>query len=928
MNTRSWLAAVVLVLMGMGCATLPRPGKPAMADVNFRMREYRLANGLRVIVEEDHAAPLVGVFTVVGVGSAGDPQGKAGLAHLLEHLAFRARPGGKMTAWNQLESAGVGFLNAATSFDNTIYMEVGSKDALPKLLQLELGRMLDPLNGVDAKVFEVEREVVRNELRQRGENAIGPAFNHLQEAVFPPGHPYARPIGGSHESLSAITFDDTKKFALDHYRADNMTMLVIGDVDLEHFDQVIKQALPSPVFAPRPLTTPTPSRLKATVSEPPEPPQARLLTRQSTVAAPELYVVWSLPRAFDSETVMLDFVTAAASRELSGAFFSDPDIVSVSVFPVPGAEASMLIAVATLRKGDHVERSFEKVLDQLVKLWASGEAGREWAVDETYAAMEKERAFGRMQNSALVQMTLAAESLIARGAERAEAAHFTGDPLTYSRRLRALGGITPAQVSHFAEKYLRRDRARAVVIRPFSADDKQVAAGPAGLAPVGADALTTSLPAEKVKELGRAHLARKNETVVTAKREHLEETLPNGLKVVVQRRRDALPVAVVQLTVPVGTGGTTPLGAAELAQELARPRGHLYGNGGDFGVSWGSAVSLDRLEISAAGASGNVPNMLAQLSERVGSMRVEASELAFFKSEFADYLTAVEQLPLVKARRTLTEALFRGHPWATQASVADQKKLGAGELEGWFERALHPAGAVLVVAGDLDAEATLLEVKKWLAGWQPAKEPFVAAPRLTLRSASAPEVVVTHQAGATQAQVRLSCLADGRSLEQALAQQTLVNLLSTTLFEKIRGELGASYGFGGGVSWLVGGTSRLDWSGSVENGRLPQAMTVLKAALGQLSDGVSEQALERARWEVARESTLADSTAGAVADALTREALAGRRTDGFAAARFEALAGIGREQVLGAWGQCRGHLVMSVVGDEARIRDALKAAGL
>jgi zinc protease len=136
-----------------------------MTDVQFRMREFRLANGLRSIVEEDHAAPLVGVVTVVNVGSSGDPKGKERLAHLVEHLASRAKPNGGGTAWSQLEAAGVGCLT-------------------------------NPLLGVDQATVDVEREVLRNELRQRGENAIGPAFNFLQEAAFPPGHGYARPIGG------------------------------------------------------------------------------------------------------------------------------------------------------------------------------------------------------------------------------------------------------------------------------------------------------------------------------------------------------------------------------------------------------------------------------------------------------------------------------------------------------------------------------------------------------------------------------------------------------------------------------------------------------------------------------------------------------------------------------------------------------------
>ncbi len=101
-------------------------------------------------------------------------------------------------------------------------------------MQLESDRFTNPLEGVDEATFSIEREVVRNELRQRNETGFaGQAWNWIQEAVFPADHPYHHGIAGSHESLSSITLDDARRFAAQHYRPDNMTMLVIGDVALE-----------------------------------------------------------------------------------------------------------------------------------------------------------------------------------------------------------------------------------------------------------------------------------------------------------------------------------------------------------------------------------------------------------------------------------------------------------------------------------------------------------------------------------------------------------------------------------------------------------------------------------------------------------------------------------------------------------------------
>lgn len=912
----------------MSCATLPRPGKPAMPDVQFRMRDFRLANGMRIIVEEDHASPLVGVFTVVGVGSSGDPKGREGLAHLIEHLAFRASPYNRGTAWNQLENAGVGFLNAQTWFDYTMYEEVGTKDLLPTLLTIEAGRLFTPLVGVDQKAFDVEREVVRNELRQRGENAMGPAFSFLQEAAFPPSHHYSRPIGGGHESLNTVTFDDAKKFVAENYKPSNMTMLIIGDVDLDHVHEALVKALPMSVFQPLPPTKePFPSRMSGAQVEPPEPPAAKLIRRNSTVASPELYVVWSLPRSFDSETVLLDFVESAASRELSGAFFSDPDIVNVQVLTIPGVEASMLVAAVTLRKGDHVDRSYERVLDQLVKLWASGDAGREMGAvtSATGAAMAEEANFMHQRNDAVMKMTLDAENLMARGSARLTAAHFTGDPLVYTRRLHALAEVSPSRVAHFAETYLKRDRARAVLVEPFPPNSKDATPAATGLGSTTADSNTASFSPDAVKKLGNAYLAKaKNETVVRAKRDHIEETLPNGLRVVVHKRENSLPVAVVELVMATGSAGTLPKGAGELGMQMASPRKHTFGRGADFGIGWSQRVGADRSTITGSGASGNVSNMIAQLSERVTSMHVEDGNLAFFKTDVADYLEKTEQLPLVKADRDLRAQLFTGHPFADTALIADQRKLSSSDIEGWFERAWGPSNAVLVVTGDIDAEKVFADVKQYLGGWAASANAFKPVEAPKPRAEAAPTVLVTNQPGASQAQFHLACLADSSQLTQELANETASKLLATELFNKIRGELGASYGFNGGSTSYLGGVSRLDWVGSIENTRLSQALSLISGMFKGFETSVlTDKNLERARWSVARESTLENATTESVAAAISHEVLMGRKPDDIGLL-FETLANVGRPQVSAAWKQCQGGLVISIVGDEDVIRAALK----
>jgi zinc protease len=230
-------SGLLLVVTSTGCAGGPQV-QPA-PTVTFRLRDFHLPSGLRVVVEEDHSAPVVGVVNVVGVGSTADPPGKEGLAHLVEHLTFRASPAAGRSFGSLLDQAGAANRNAETNFDATTYWEFGQKDSLLDLLTLEGLRIVDPLVHLDEATFATERAVVENELRYRAEtNVAGSVWAKIQQTIFPADHPYARPA--THQTLAGLTLADARAFTALHYRPANMTVLVIGDVRLETFEKLMQ----------------------------------------------------------------------------------------------------------------------------------------------------------------------------------------------------------------------------------------------------------------------------------------------------------------------------------------------------------------------------------------------------------------------------------------------------------------------------------------------------------------------------------------------------------------------------------------------------------------------------------------------------------------------------------------------------------------
>ena len=306
------LAAGVLASLSLtwaGCATLPQRGQVVMRDVSFPLRDFRMASGLRVVVERDARSPVVAVVAVVGAGGSSDPGGKEGLAHLVEHLAFRSHPAGGPSVSARLESSGAGHFNASTSLDYTAYETLAPKEALATLVKLEGQRLSAPISGVSPEVFAVEREVVRNELRQRNETGyVGQVFSWVHAASYPAGDPYSRPVVGSHASLTALTLADAQRFARTHYRPENVTLVIAGDVDLAEVEAILTQNLPPAwVGTGAPLAPDT--RLPANPVAPVPVPVAKTMpVYAAAVPSPELYLSWVLPRGFDEASALHDFV--------------------------------------------------------------------------------------------------------------------------------------------------------------------------------------------------------------------------------------------------------------------------------------------------------------------------------------------------------------------------------------------------------------------------------------------------------------------------------------------------------------------------------------------------------------------------------------------------------------------------------------------
>jgi zinc protease len=206
---------------------------------NIRFEEYTLKNGLHVILHEDHSTPITAVTVMYHVGSKNETVGRSGMAHFFEHLLFEGSDNiGRGQYSKYVENAGGG-LNANTSQDRTFYYEL-----LPSN-QLELGLWLESERMLHAKVemvgIETQREVVKEEKRQRVDNQpYGTLFQETLDHAFDV-HPYSWPPIGSMEDLNAAKEDDFKNFYKTFYVPNNAVLSIAGDIDVAATKELIEK---------------------------------------------------------------------------------------------------------------------------------------------------------------------------------------------------------------------------------------------------------------------------------------------------------------------------------------------------------------------------------------------------------------------------------------------------------------------------------------------------------------------------------------------------------------------------------------------------------------------------------------------------------------------------------------------------------------
>jgi zinc protease len=363
--------ALALLLTGtLFCAPAAAQGKSLSAPYTADT----LSNGLILVVHEDHSTPVVTVNTLRRVGSADEKPGRTGFAHLYEHLMFMGSEHAPYPQFDRLLEAAGANNNGYTTEDRTVYFEWGPSSSLPLMIWLEADRTGWVLSTMDSAKVGLQRDVVKNERRQRIENEpYGLADETILAMLYPKGHPYRWPVIGSMADLSAASLEDVKEFFRRYYAPDNTTIVVAGDVKADSVRRLVRgyfEQIPRGPSITRPIVP------------------AFALTRDTTriledrVQLPRLYYNWhTVKRGHPDDAplqILAYILTGAKNGRLTQPMVYEKQIATdVATFPDHQRLDGDFTIQATASPGKALPELKAFIDGELVRLARTGPSSRE-----------------------------------------------------------------------------------------------------------------------------------------------------------------------------------------------------------------------------------------------------------------------------------------------------------------------------------------------------------------------------------------------------------------------------------------------------------------------------------------------------------------------------------------------------------------------
>ena len=735
--------------------------------VNIDYKEYRLDNGLRLIIHEDHKAPIVAVNIWYHVGSKNEVKGKTGFAHLFEHLMFNGSENYNDEFFKPFERVGATSMNGTTYFDRTNYFENVPNTALDMALWMESDRMGHMLGAITQERLDEQRGVVQNEKRQGDNQPYGMVQYHLLEGIFPENHPYSWSTIGSMEDLDSASLEDVHKWFKKYYGPNNAVIVIAGDVQSDQVFEKVKK-----YFGDIKPSAPVDKMKEWTV---------RLDTDKREIIRDDvpqikIHKAWGGPsfRNLDSDILQLvDLILTSGktSRLYNRLVYKDQIATDVDSYQFSGDIGGFYYIEASVQpNGDH-ELVKEAINEELERFLKDGPS-----------KSEMRRAKMKLRSSFLRGL----EKVGGFGGKSdilAQNAVYTGDPGYYKKSLEMIENASREDIMSVANEWLSRGTYN-LEVHPT----EKLASNEEGVDRSSVP-VTETFPESKFIKFQK-------------------EALSNGLNLVVAKQEN-IPIVSFNLLLDAGYAadqysapGTSSMVMSMLDEGTEKLDAlEISDRASEIGAIISSGAGIDTSSVSMNALRENLDDSLKLYSEIILEPSFPDRELERIRNQKLAQIQQEKNQPFGIALRVLPELLYgESHAYSlpltgsgTEESVMqiDRQSLINYHNE-WFK----PNNATMIIVGDveMDQMKPMLEkhFKNWKSGIVPEKD--IA----DVSVAKSDSVYLIDRPGSQQSIVLAANIAPGKGDSDDLAIESMNDVIGGSFTSRInmnlREDKGWAYG--------------------------------------------------------------------------------------------------------------------------------------
>jgi zinc protease len=768
--------SVVFLIMGILIPAISlAQGNNNLPKINYQ--EYKLKNGLTVVLHQDKSTPIVAVNVFYHVGSKNETPGRTGFAHLFEHMMFQGSKNYVSDYLTAIDDMG-GNVNGTTDEDRTWYFETVPSNFLERTLYLEADRMGNLLEAMTQEKLDNQRDVVKNERRLRIDNVpYGTSFERIGALMYPEGHPYNWSVIGSMADLSAASMEDVKSFFRTYYVPNNATLVLAGDFDEKQTKDWIEKYF-GPIAKGADVKRPTnpQPKLSGEVRK----------TYEDVVPFPRLSLVWHGVPQYSADEAALDMLASILSQGRGSRLQSNlnfgKELVS-QIFAGNGtSEIGGLFQISALARPGKTLEEIEKEINLEI----------ERIKKDAPTAEEMTRVLNARESSFVYGL----QSVAGKGGQLANYAGFLKKPDYFQSDLDRYRKVTPADVQRVANQYLTANR----LVMSY------VPGKPAATTNAATDKPATTKAAELDKDL----IARQKAALPKAgpapklSLPSIEKTkLSNGLNVWFVRQNE-LPIVSMNLVFNSGSildsadkygaaswtasllnQGTTTRSAVEIANQLQSIGASVNANSG-----WDSStVSLQTL-------TKNLDPALNIYADIITNASFPASEIESLRRRALINLTQRKSQPSAVAGLAFNKVLYGDQPYGRDSTETSVKAITREDLVNFHKNNYVPNNATLIVVGDVDSRTMLPKLESAFANWKSGNPVSVPSSAQTMKGQ--PGIYIIDKPGAAQSTIAAGVVGIDRNNPDYYAVEIMNAILgggsSGRLFKILREEKGYTYG--------------------------------------------------------------------------------------------------------------------------------------